>query len=99
MALFTLYCLVTFSQHHEMGPYNTGAGSGTTDYVFALMFGMVAIILTYQLMNMCMPTPDIFARTVAFFVLYAWSKRHPIIHVTFWFVQLKVIQLLFALCY
>ena len=99
MALFTLYCLVTFSQHHEMGPYNTGAGSGTTDYVFALMFGMVAIILTYQLMNMFMPTPAIFAMAGVFYVLYAWIKRHPTIPVTFWLVQLKAIQLSFALYY
>ncbi|KAL3786683.1 hypothetical protein HJC23_002772 [Cyclotella cryptica] len=32
-------------------PYNTGAGGGTADYIFALMFGMSTIFVTYPLLG------------------------------------------------
>jgi len=94
--LMVLYMLQNFSQRYETEPYNTGAGGGTADYVFALMIGTVMILLTYPLIGMVLPTGPLFARTLLFFVLYTWSKRHPTAPASIWGIQLKAIHLPFA---
>lgn len=94
--LFALYMLCSFSQRYETEPYNTGAGGGTADYIFALMFGMAAILVTYPLMGMLMPVMPLFARTLTFFVIYVWSKRHPTAPASIWGVEMKAIHLPFA---
>eukprot|EP01082_Thalassiosira_pseudonana_P004719 g4348.t1 g4348 contig15:842547-843389(-) len=94
--LFALYMLQSFSQRYESEPYNTGAGGGTADYIFAMMFGMASIFLTYPLMGMVLPVAPLFARTLTFFVIYTWSKRHPTAPTSIWGVQLKAIHLPFA---
>lgn len=94
--LMALYMLQSFSQRYETEPYNTGAGGGTADYVFALMFGTVVTCLTYPLIGMLIPTPPVFARTLMFFILYVWSKRHPTAPASIWGIQMKAIHLPFA---
>ena len=94
--LITLYMLQSYSQRYEMEPYNTGAGGGTADYVFALMFGSVMIFVTYPFANALIPLPPLFARTLMFFVLYTWRKRHPTALTAIWGVQFKAIYLPFA---
>lgn len=94
--LMALYMLQSFSQRYETEPYNTGAGGGTADYVFAIMFGIVSILVTYPLLGMVLPIPPIFARTLMFFVLYTWSKRHPTAPASIWGIQMKAIHLPFA---
>ena len=38
--LIALYLLMNFSQNYEKGgPFNTGAGGGSADYLFMLLFG------------------------------------------------------------
>lgn len=88
--------LVTFSQRYELEPYNTGAGGGTADYAAAMLFGMVSIFVTYPLVMMAMPIPPIFGRTLTFFVIYTWSKRHPTAPASIWGIQMKAIHLPFA---
>lgn len=94
--LFALYMLCSFSQRYETEPYNTGAGGGTADYIFALMFGIAATFVTYPLMGMMMPMMPIFAKTLTFFVIYVWSKRHPTAPASIWGVEMKAIHLPFA---
>ena len=94
--LMALYMLCSFSQRYEGEPYNTGAGGGTADYIFALMFGMAAIFVTFPLMGMLMPVMPLFARTLTFFVIYVWSKRHPTAPASIWGVEMKAIHLPFA---
>lgn len=95
--LMALYMLQSFSQRYETEPYNTGAGGGTADYIFAMMFGTAGIFLTYPLMGMLgLAVPPMFARTLMFFVLYTWSKRHPTAPASIWGIQLKAIHLPFA---
>ncbi|KAL7483577.1 hypothetical protein ACHAW6_009208 [Cyclotella cf. meneghiniana] len=94
--LFALYMLCSFSQRYETEPYNTGAGGGTADYIFALMFGMSAIFVTYPIMGKFMPILPLFARTLTFFVIYVWSKRHPTAPASIWGVEMKAIHLPFA---
>ncbi|KAL3768272.1 hypothetical protein ACHAWO_012382 [Cyclotella atomus] len=94
--LFALYMLCSFSQRYETEPYNTGAGGGTADYIFALMFGIAATFVTYPLMGMLMPAMPIFAKTLTFFVIYVWSKRHPTAPASIWGVEMKAIHLPFA---
>jgi len=94
--LMALYMLQSFSNRYETEPYNTGAGGGTADYVFAMMFGSIGIFVSYPLIGMLMPTPPMFARTLMFFVLYTWSKRHPTSPASIWGIQLKAIHLPFA---
>lgn len=94
--LFALYMLCSFSQRYETEPYNTGAGGGTADYIFALMFGMASIFVTYPLMGMLLPVAPMFARTLTFFVIYVWSKRHPTAPASIWGVEMKAIHLPFA---
>lgn len=95
--LMALYMLQSFSQRYETEPYNTGAGGGTADYVFAIMFGMGMTLLSYPVMLMIgLGAPPIFARTLMFFVLYVWSKRHPTAPASIWGIQMKAIHLPFA---
>jgi len=94
--LMCLYMLQNFSQRYETEPYNTGAGGGTADYIAMVMFGMVSILATYPLMGMVLPVPPVFARTLMFYVLYTWSKRHPTAPSSIWGIELKAIHLPFA---
>lgn len=94
--LMCLYMLQSFSNRYETEPYNTGAGGGTADYIFAMMFGCATILATYPIMGMILPVPPMFARTLMFFVLYTWSKRHPTAPASIWGVELKAIHLPFA---
>ncbi|KAL7545696.1 hypothetical protein ACHAWF_009046, partial [Thalassiosira exigua] len=94
--LMALYMLQSFSQRYESEPYNTGAGGGTADYVFAIMFGTASILVTYPLLGAILPVPPLFARTLMFFVLYVWSKRHPTSPASIWGIQMKAIHLPFA---
>ena len=94
--LMALYMLQSFSQRYETEPYNTGAGGGTADYVFAMMFGTAMIVLSYPFIMMVLPAPPMFARTLMFFVLYVWSKRHPTSPTSIWGIEMKAIHLPFA---
>ena len=42
--LMALYMLQSFSQRYETEPYNTGAGGGTADYVFAIMILLLLLL-------------------------------------------------------
>ncbi|KAL9188624.1 hypothetical protein ACHAXT_007002 [Thalassiosira profunda] len=94
--LMCLFMIQSQSQRYELEPYNTGAGGGTADYAFMLMAGAAAILLSYPLMMMLLPVPPLFARTLMFFVLYVWSKRHPTAPSSIWGIQIKAIHLPFA---
>lgn len=94
--LFALYMLCSFSQRYESEPYNTGAGGGTADFAFAMMFGIAATLATFPLIGMLVPTPPMFARTLTFFVIYVWSKRHPTAPANIWGIPMKAIHLPFA---
>jgi len=95
--VITLYMLVNFSRQYEAGgPFNTGAGGGTADYIFMLMVGMVATLLTYPLAVTHFPLPPMFTTTLVFYVLYVWSKRNPTAPANIWGVPLKGAQLPWA---
>ena len=64
--MLTLLFLCIF--YHS--PYNTGAGAGTADYVFALLFGATAIMLSYPFINSWVG--PCFTRNLTFFVVYTW---------------------------
>lgn len=69
--------LHNMSLQYEKGPFNTGAGGGTADYAFALMFAMVMILLTYPLVTSTFPIKPFFCTNLVFFIMYIWSKRNP----------------------
>lgn len=94
--LFGLYLLVEYSKRYEMGTgFNTGAGGGTADYAFAMMFGVVVILLSYPLLaDKMMP---IFAKNLTYYVLYAWTKRYPTVQVNIWGFPVQALHLPFAL--
>ncbi len=76
---FTMYMLLTNSQAYEQGgPFNTGAGGGTADYITALLFAMVSILLTQVFIYPMMP---IFTQNLVFFVMYLWCRRNPTVDV------------------
>lgn len=93
--VFGLYMLVNFSKQYEAGPYNTGAGGGTADYIFALLFGIVCMLFTYSIFayNYIMP---LFTRNLTFYVLYIWSKRYPTLDANIWGFPIKALWLPFA---
>lgn len=95
--LITMFMLVNMSQQYEKGgPYNTGAGGGTADYVFMLMFGAIALIVTYPIVAMYAPMVPLLARNLVFFVMYTWSKRHPTSQANIWGVPVPAAYLPFA---
>merc|ERR1719203_1019498 len=93
--VFGLYMLVNFSKQYEAGPHNTGAGGGTADYIFALLFGIVCMLFTYSIFayNYIMP---LFTRNLTFYVLYIWSKRYPTLDANIWGFPIKALWLPFA---
>lgn len=89
--------LVTMSMRYETGsPFNTGAGGGTADYAFALMFAMVAILLSYPLVVMMFPIPPLFTTNMVYFVMYVWSKRNPTAQANIWGIPMEAVWLPFA---
>lgn len=96
--LITLYMLFTFSQQYEKGgPFNTGAGGGTADYAFAMLFGMVMMILTYYPVSLYLvPLFPLFTKNLIYFVLYIWSKNHPNHQANIWGIPVQGMYLPFA---
>lgn len=94
--LFSLYFLVEYSKRYESSSgYNTGAGGGTADYAFALLFGIVVMLITYPfLTGYLMP---LFGRNLTYFVLYIWTKRYPTVQVAIWGIPVPALWLPFAL--
>jgi len=93
--LISAYMLVQFSKQYETGgPFNTGAGGGTADYAFCLIFGMITILITYAISPL--PLSPIFCRNLIYYVLYVWSKRHPTSQANIWGFPVAAIYLPFA---
>ena len=93
MNYFKIDMLVSMSQRYEQsGPFNTGAGGGTADYVFAFMFGMIMMLVTYPFVTSMFPIPPIFARNMVYYVMYIWSKRHPTAQANIWGIPLEAIS-------
>jgi Derlin-2/3 len=96
-SLIACYMLVQFSKQYESGgPFNTGAGGGTADYLFMLMFGAVMMLFTYPVVSMVLPVPPLFTRNLIYYVLYVWSKRHPTQQANIWGIPMPAIYLPFA---
>lgn len=93
--LIAMYTLVTFSKNYETGgPFNTGAGGGTADYAFAMLFGAAAILGTYPLLKGFLP--PLYCKNMIYFVLYVWSRRHPTSEANIWGIPMKAMYLPFA---
>lgn len=76
--VFKIYMQVIMSRQYEKSnPYNTGAGGGTADYIFALIFAAIVTMLTYPLVVPFLPMMPSFHNNLVFFVVYVWSKRNP----------------------
>jgi len=96
-SLFLMYMVYQFSKQYESGgPYNTGAGGGTADYVFMMMLGILLLLVSFVLLGGMIPLPPIFTQNLVFYVLYIWSKRNPTNAANIWGFQMKAYQLPFA---
>lgn len=78
------------------GPFNTGAGGGTADYAFAIMFGMITILCTYPFVDAMVGLPPKFALNLIYYVMYVWSKRNPTIQMNIWGIPILGVYLPFA---
>lgn len=95
--LIACYTLVQFSKMYELGgPFNTGAGGGTADYAFMLLFCSIAVLVTYPLFGAVFPVPPYFATTLIYLVLYVWSKRNPTANANIWGIPVPGVYLPFA---
>ena len=95
--VITLYMLVSMSKQYEVGgPFNTGGGGGTADYIFALMFAALVTLVTYPLVMMMAFSPPIFTRNLVYFVMYTWSKRFPTAQANIWGIPVPAVYLPFA---
>lgn len=92
--VFGLYMLVNNSKQYEAGPYNTGGGGGTADYVFALLFGCGVMLATYPFLAMYIA--PLFTRNLTFYVMYIWSKRYPSVDANIWGFPIKALWLPFV---
>ena len=87
--------LVQFSKQYEAGgPFNTGAGGGTADYAFMMLFGMISMLATFPIVPVMLP--PIFCRNMIYYVLYIWSKRNPTAQANIWGIPMQAIYLPFA---
>lgn len=84
------------SLQYEKGPYNTGAGGGTADYFFALVFGITTLLVTYPFMTMFFRMPPLFCTNLVFYVMYIWSRRNPTAQSNIWGVPIPAVWLPFA---
>jgi len=95
--LFGLYMIYQFSKQYESGgPYNTGAGGGTADYVFMIMLGVSLMLVSFPLVGGFVPLAPLFTRNLTFYVLYIWSKRNPTMPANIWGFPMKAYHLPFA---
>lgn len=95
--LITIYMLYTMSMRYEKGsPFNTGAGGGTADYAFCMLFAMVVMLVTYPLVVVFFPIPPAFSKNLVYFVMYVWSKRNPTAQANIWGIPMQAIYLPFA---
>jgi len=93
--LIAMYTLVTFSKNYETGgPFNTGAGGGTADFAFAMLFAAATMLVTYPFLMSYIP--PLFCRNMIYFNLYIWSRRHPTSQANVWGMPMKAIYLPFA---
>jgi Der1-like family len=88
--------LYNMSLQYEKGPYNTGAGGGTADYIFALIFGITTLLVTYPLMTSFFRLPPLFCTNLVFFVMYLWSRRNPTAQSNIWGIPIPGVWLPFA---
>mmetsp|Transcript_3812 Transcript_3812/g.5188 ORF Transcript_3812/g.5188 Transcript_3812/m.5188 type:complete len:271 (-) Transcript_3812:380-1192(-) len=91
--LILCYQLVTYSQRYEMGPFNTGAGGGSADYAFMMMFHAVLM----NLICLFVTGPMLIASAMVSSVVYVWSKREPNAPVSIFGVPFKAAHLPFVL--
>jgi Derlin-2/3 len=96
--LISMYLLVQFSKQYEKGgPFNTGAGGGTADYFFALLFAMVTMVTTAPIVRKyLMPVSTLYTKNLVFFVLYIWSKKNPTAQANIWGIPIPAIYMPFA---
>ena len=88
--LMGLYMLYQFSKQYEGGgPYNTGAGGGTADYLFCLLFGMFGCVAAFHLLGGFIPIAPLFTRNLTFYVLYVWGRKNPNVDANIWGVPVK----------
>jgi Derlin-2/3 len=93
--MISMYMMVQFSKQYEAGgPFNTGAGGGTADYAFMILFGMLTMLITYPIIPVMLP--PVFCRNLIYYVLYVWSKRNPTSQANIWGFPLQAIYLPFA---
>lgn len=85
------------SVRYETGsPFNTGAGGGTADYVFSLMFAMVVMLASFPILSSAFPLAPVFCRNSVYFVMYVWSKRNPTAQANIWGFPVQAIWLPFV---
>jgi hypothetical protein len=95
--LISAFTLVQFSKNYETGgPFNTGAGGGTADYAFCWLVGAAMILSSYPFLISFIQLPPVFCRTMIYYVLYTWSKRHPTNNANIWGIPMQAIYLPFA---
>jgi len=96
--LISMYLLVQFSKQYEKGgPFNTGAGGGTADYAFALIFAAVVMLVTAPIVRTyIIPLGSIYTKNLIYYVLYVWSKRNPTAQANIWGIPVPAIYLPFA---
>lgn len=96
--LIACYMLVSFSKQYELGgPFNTGAGGGTADYAFCLLFGVMGMLVTYPLLlGFGLALSPVFCINLIYYVLYIWSKKHATSQASLWGFPIAAIYLPFA---
>jgi Derlin-2/3 len=93
-----MYLLLNFSQNYEShGPFNTGAGGGSADYLFMWLFGAITMMASVPVVNLITPfSGRIMCRNMIYYVLYIWSKRHPLSNSNIWGFPVKAMYLPFV---
>eukprot|EP00545_Synedropsis_sp_CCMP1620_P001139 CAMPEP_0119004334 /NCGR_PEP_ID=MMETSP1176-20130426/1083_1 /TAXON_ID=265551 /ORGANISM="Synedropsis recta cf, Strain CCMP1620" /LENGTH=290 /DNA_ID=CAMNT_0006956025 /DNA_START=82 /DNA_END=954 /DNA_ORIENTATION=- len=96
--LISLFLLMNFSKQYESsGPFNTGAGGGTADYVFMWIFGAITMVVSKPVISLVLPVSTrLMTRSMIYYVLYVWSKRHPTAQANIWGIPVKAIYLPFT---
>lgn len=95
--LISTYTLVQFSKNYETGgPFNTGAGGGTADYAFCWLVGAALVLCSYPFLVTIVSLPPVFCKSMIYYVLYTWSKRHPTNNANIWGLPMQAIYLPFA---
>ena len=83
-----LYVLYENCKRYEAGPFNTGGGGNSSDFLWMIMLGMAVLCVVGYFFEM-----QVLSESLLYMIMYVWSRRDPNVIVSIFGFKLQVIYL------